>query len=189
MSIKNSLAAAIVIGLLASCTTLTNSVVNEPIASDNQGRTVGQVLDDNNMQTRLRVNLNKLDQRFEKAHVNVHANVGVVLLTGQVPDATMVRQATELLRSDSRIKAIHNHLSVGPNNSLGIRTNDGWLATKVRSRMFTTDYFPSSDVEVIVEQGIVYLMGTVNNEVADQAVKITSEVNGVQKIVVVFSIN
>lgn len=188
MKTINLLTTALLVLTLASCTTLTNSVVNEPIEADNQGRTVGEVIDDNNMETRLRVNLNKLDPRFEQARVNVTANVGVVLLTGQVPDQAMIRQATDLLRDDTRIKAIHNHLTVAENSSLATRTNDQWLATKIRSRMFTTDYFPSSDVEVIVEKGVVYLMGRVSNDIAEKAVKITTEVNGVQKIVVVFDI-
>ncbi|MDO7642050.1 MAG: BON domain-containing protein, partial [Reinekea forsetii] len=59
---------------------------------------------------------------------------------------------------------------------------------KTRSRMFTTDFFPSSNIELVVQQGIVYLMGRVSEKTAAQAVEIASEVNGVQKVVVVFQI-
>jgi osmotically-inducible protein OsmY len=40
----------------------------------------------------------------------------------------------------------------------------------------------------VVHQGIVYLMGRVTKENAKQAVQIASEVNGVQKVVMVFQI-
>jgi osmotically-inducible protein OsmY len=159
-----------------------------PIETDPEGRTMGEVIDDKNMRTRLLVNLEKLDPRFEKAHINVHVNAGIVLLVGQVPSPEMVQQATELLRSDKQVVAIHNHLTAEDNLSTGLKTNDNWLALKTRSRMFTTDYFPSSKLDIIVEKGIVYLMGRVSQETAKQAVEIASEVNGVQKVVVVFQI-
>ena len=70
----------------------------------------------------------------------------------------------------------------------GLKANDKWLSVKTRSRMFTTDFFPSSNIELVVQQGIVYLMGRVSEKTAAQAVEIASEVNGVQKVVVVFQI-
>ncbi|MFQ3230029.1 BON domain-containing protein [Reinekea sp.] len=180
------LSALALICFLASCTTISRSVADGPIEADPEGRTMGEVIDDKTIRTRLTVNLEKLDPRFEKAHLNIHVNAGIVLLVGQVPSADMITKATDLLRSDKQVVAIHNHLTAEKNISVGLRTNDNWLALKTRSRMFTTDYFPSSKLDIVVEKGIVYMMGRVTKETAKQAVNIASEVNGVQKVVVVF---
>lgn len=174
--------------LLSSCATITGSVTDEPIEPDPEGRTMGEVIDDKNLRTRLQVNLEKLDSRYADANVEIHVNAGLVLLVGQVPTPELVRQATTLLKSDPQVNAIHNHLTAEPNISTGLKANDRWLAIKTRSRMFTTDYFPSSKIEIVVQKGIVYLMGRVTEDTAEQAVGIASEVNGVQKVVMVFQI-
>jgi osmotically-inducible protein OsmY len=175
--------------LIASgCATITGSMTDEPIQPDLEGRTMGEVIDDKNLRTRLIVNLDKLDTRYEEANVNIHVNAGIVLIVGQVPTNELIKNATVLLKNDPQVKAIHNHLTAEPNISTGLKANDKWLSVKTRSRMFTTDYFPSSNIEIVVHKGIVYLMGRVTKENAKQAVQIASEVNGVQKVVMVFQI-
>ena len=174
--------------LLTGCATIRGSITEDPIRPDPEGRTMGEVIDDKNIQTRLKLNLVKLDQRYSDANVDIQVNAGVVLIVGQVPTTELVTLATGLLKTDTQIKAIHNHLTAEPNISTGLKANDKWLSVKTRSRMFTTDFFPSSNIELVVQQGIVYLMGRVSEKTADQAVEIASEVNGVQKVVVVFQI-
>lgn len=174
--------------LLTSCATITGSVTDEPLTVDTEGRTMGEVLDDNNLRTRLLVNLSKLDERYKKANVDIHVNAGTVLIVGQVPTDELVERATELLKDEAQVKSIHNRLSAGPNLSTRLKANDKWLAVKVRSRMFTTDYFPSSNVELVVQTGVVYLLGRVTQATAAEAVKITTEVNGVQKVVTLFEL-
>jgi osmotically-inducible protein OsmY len=162
--------------------------MEEPIRPDPEGRTMGEVIDDKNIQTRLQGNLVKLDERYKDANVVIQVNAGVVLIVGQVPIAELVSTATGLLKTDPQIKAIHNHLTAEANISTGLKASDKWLSVKTRSRMFTTDFFPSSNIELVVQKGIVYLMGRVSEKTAAQAVEIVSEVSGVQKVVVVFQI-
>jgi len=174
---------------LTGCTTLMGSATGDkPITPDPEGRSMGQVIDDNALATRLTVNLAKIDKRFEQAQFDVHVNDGVVLLVGQVPDGSMIPKATDMARNDPQVEAVHNHLESATPTSASVRANDTWLAVKVRSRMFTTDHFPSSNVNIIVEEGVVYLMGRVGEETAKQAVKLAAEVNGVQKVVTVFTL-
>ncbi len=182
------LTSLILVWMLTGCTTLVGSATGDkPITPDPEGRSMGEVLDDNALATRLAVNFAKADNRFDQAQFDVHANAGVVLLVGQVPNAAMIRTATEIARNDPQVKSVHNHMEVKPPSSAGIRTNDSWLAVKVRSRMFTTDHFPSSNINIVVEEGVVYLMGRVTEETAEQAARIATEVNGVQKVVTVFT--
>ena len=174
--------------LLTGCTTLTSSMTNKPIEPDPEGRTMGEVIDDKNLRTRLLVNLSKLDERYEEANIDIQVNAGIVLLVGQVPVPELISEATDLIKSDPQVKAIHNHLTAEANLDTSVKANDKWLGIKARSRMFTTDYFPSSNIDIVVENGVVYLMGRVTEKTAKQAVDIASEVNGVQKVVMVFQI-
>lgn len=173
---------------LAGCTSIMGGVSGDaPITPDPEGRSMGEVIDDNSLTARLEVNLEKAAPGLKDGRVKVHSNAGVVLLVGQVASEALVRQASEVARRDPAVKAVHNHLTVQDSLSAGVRANDSWLAVKVRSRMFTRDNFPSSHVEVIVEEGIVYLMGRVSENTARQAAQIATEVNGVQRVVTVFS--
>ncbi len=181
-------ATALLALFISGCATIAGSVSEDPIVTDPEGRTMGEVIDDKNTRTRLIVNLKKLDERFKEANVDVYVNAGIVLLVGQVPTIDLIDQATTLLKTDSQVKAIHNHLTAEANLSTSLASNDKWLAVKVRSRMFTTDYFKSSNIDVIVQNGAVYLMGRVTEETAKKAVEIASEVKGVQKVVMVFQI-
>ncbi|TCS41732.1 BON domain-containing protein [Reinekea marinisedimentorum] len=186
--IQKLFAALTLLVVLNGCTTLTSAVTEDPITTDPEGRTMGEVIDDKNTRTRLAVNLEKYDERYKEANVDIYVNAGVVLIVGQVPTAEMVQRATELLSSDTQVQAIHNHLTAEPNIKTSLASSDKWLGVKVRSRMFSADNFSSSNIDVIVQKGVVYIMGRVTEETADRAVQIASEVNGVQKVVKVFQI-
>lgn len=174
--------------LLSGCANLfSRATGNQPIQASPEGRSVGEVIDDNTLATRIRINLAAADNAFEQARVEVHSHAGVILMVGQVYNAAMVNKATEVARADPQVQAVHNHLQPKEPISMTVRTNDSWLAVKVRSRMFTTDDFPSSRVTVVVEEGVVYLMGRVSEQTARDAVRIAGEVSGVQKIVTVFT--
>lgn len=172
---------------LGGCASLLGSATDEPIVPDTEGRSMGQVIDDNSLATRLAVNLDKADPRFSQSQIDIHVNSGLVLLVGQVPSADLIARATEVTRNDPQVEAVHNHLTAKPPLSAGVRTSDSWLSVKVKSRMFTTDEFSSSNVNIVVEEGVVYLLGRVNRDTAQQAVTIASEVSGVQKVVTVFT--
>lgn len=174
--------------LLTGCASILGGVSgDDPITPSPQGRSMGEVIDDNTLTARLEVNLNKAAPGLKEGRIKVHTNAGIVLLVGQVANEALVRQATEVARRDPAVSAVHNHLTAQPTLSAGVRANDSWLAVKVRSRMFTRDNFPSSHVEVIVEEGVVYLMGRVTENTARQAARIATEVKGVQRVVTVFS--
>jgi len=178
----------VLILFLAGCTSILGGVSGDaPITPDPEGRSMGEVIDDNSLTARLEVNLGKAAPGLKEGRIKVHSNAGIVLLVGQVANQALVRQASEVVRRDPAVDAVHNHLTVQESLSAGVRANDSWLAVKVRSRMFTRDNFPSSHVDVIVEEGIVYLMGRVSENTASQAAQIATEVKGVQRVVTVFS--
>ena len=66
------------------------------------------------------------------------------------------------------------------------RTNDGWLTTKVKTRLLASDTAKGLRIKVISEDGTVYLLGAVTAEQADAAVFEAQKAFGVQRIVKVF---
>ena len=111
---------------------------------------------------------------------------GIVLLVGQVKSEHLRARAAEIANQVRNVKRVHNELTVAGPISIPARTNDQWLKTKIKSRMLGTEGINPLEVKVVVENGVIYLMGMVSNPVADLAVRISRQTYGVQKIVKVF---
>ncbi|WP_428239709.1 BON domain-containing protein [Gynuella sp.] len=155
-------------------------------SNDLSARTVGEVMDDNNIEAQVEEDIVASDPIFKDARIRVISHSGKVLIVGQVPEQRLIPIATQIAQKVRKVTSVHNELTVGPKLSAAVKANDSWQAIKVKSRMFTTDNFPSKNINIIVENGIVYLMGRVSTDIAQRAGQIASEVGGVQKVVLLF---
>jgi osmotically-inducible protein OsmY len=133
------------------------------------------------------VNLKKLEPELKKANIKVISHNGVVLLVGQVASDGLKARATQITSdSSTKIKRIHNELEVAGKTSLLARSNDNWVATKVRTLMLANSSVPSGQIRVITENGAVFLMGLVTQADADGAADLARNVSGVTRVVKVF---
>lgn len=171
---------------LTGCAKVVYQVQGEKPVEESDSRTFGEVIDDNTLETQVKVSILQADEQLKDARIRVMAFHGKILIVGQVPSDELKTKVTEAAKPLSKVRSIHNELSVGENIGVNIRASDSWLATKVKSRMFTTDNFPSRKIDIVTENGVIYLMGILDGETAAQAGQIASEVNGVQKVVMLF---
>ena len=160
--------------------------MKNPIAEDYGKRTTGAYVDDKLIVTKAKVNLKKTDERFNKTKFNVYSHNGVVLITGQVPDANMRTTATETIQKIRKVRRVHNELEVAPPRSFSSTLSDAWLSSKVKTRFLFTKGIESRRIKVILENGVVYLMGLVTQKEADVIVETAKKSYGIQKIVRVF---
>ena len=122
----------------------------------------------------------------DQSHIEVTVFNHVVLLTGQTPNPTWRQQAETIAKSVPKVTRVYNQISLqGPTSTL-TRTSDSWITTKIKGQMLATEDLKSSSIKVLTENGVVYLMGTVNRQQADIATDIARQVSGVQKVVKVF---
>ncbi|MEX2489068.1 MAG: BON domain-containing protein [Pseudomonadales bacterium] len=153
---------------------------------DYSKRTFGTRLNDQRVESYAIKNIRDANPQLDEAHVDVTSFNGTVLLTGQVPSEKLKKMAVESIEGIRHIKTIHNELQVAGPTSLIARTNDNWLKTKVKSALGFSDEARASRIKVVVENGVVYLMGLLTRNEADSAVNVVQDVYGVQKIVKVF---
>lgn len=173
--------------LLASgCTTLVNSVTSKPIEPDPNETALGTDLNDWQIEVFVGVNIKKAHPQLDKAHVNVHAYNGVVLLTGEVPSAELRTLAGDTAHKFRGVRQVHNELQIQGKSSLLARTTDSWLTTKVRSKFILEKNFDGSDIKIITESNVVYLMGIVSQAQGRKAANIASRTGGVKRVVKVF---
>lgn len=173
--------------LTSGCAHLMANLSGPGITDEDPGRrTVGMVVEDSSLQTKILGNLYKLDARFQDSGIDVESFNGVVLMAGNVNDASMVGAADKVARTMRNVRKVHNELRVGPIPSATTRTNDAWIASKIRFVMNVTRDFPASRIHVTVNDGAVYLMGLVTEREAAETISIIGDVGGIKRIVKAF---
>mgnify|MGYP002819937590 CR=1 FL=1 len=186
-SLKRHLLVAVAL-LITSCTTILVETTGEQgISEDPAERTAGARVEDQSIETKVIVNMKSQEPEFRKANFNVISHNGVVLLVGQVVSNELKNKASEIAsQASSKIKRIHNELEIAGKISLIARSNDAWIATKVRTLMLTNSGVPSRQIRVVAENGAVYLMGLINQSNGDNAARLARNVSGVTRVVKVF---
>jgi osmotically-inducible protein OsmY len=147
-------------------------------------RTGGTIIEDERIEL---VISNRIGERFgDKVHVNVTSFNRSVLLTGEVPDEGVKAELERIAAAQSNVRGVTNDLQVGPNASYGSRATDASVTGRVKARFLDANKFSPVHVKVVTENGVVYLLGLVNESEANDAVEVARTTSGVRKVVKVF---
>jgi osmotically-inducible protein OsmY len=121
-----------------------------------------------------------------QGHVNVTSYNYTVLLTGEVPTAQARAEAENAASGVRNVKTVVNELQIAGTSSTASRSNDAYVTSKVKSNFLGNGKFKPTDIKVVTEAGVVYLLGLVTREEADAATEVARGTAGVQKVVRVF---
>jgi len=147
-------------------------------------RSVGAQADDEAIE--LKYAQSRSNRFGDAVHVNVTSYNGVVLLTGEVPDAATKAALAELARTTDRVRRVHDETAVRPPTPMSERTNDTYITSKVKARFVEQNKFSATHVKVVTERGIVYLMGLVRPDEVVAAAQIAASTSGVARVVKLF---
>ncbi len=172
--------------IIYGCTSIVDSTTKEPIQPDPGQRSLGTYIDDKRLQVIVGVNIRKADIQLKQSNINVTSFNGIVLLTGQVPTQELRLLAAQTASNVNGVRQAYNELQITGNTSFLSRTNDTWLSTKVKTVLLGDENIKGLRVKVIVEDGVVYLMGLLTQQEADIAANLVSNTGGVKEVVRVF---
>lgn len=172
--------------LLSGCVAVAGGAVVTGAAVANDRRTSGTMVEDQSIELRAYSAIRKDTEINEQAHINVTSYNQIVLLTGEAPTEELRQRVVEHVRSVREVKKIYNEIALAAPSSLGSRSSDTLITTKVKTKLFATRDLDATRVKVITERGIVYLFGLLSAEEADRATEATRTVGGVQKVVKLF---
>jgi len=122
----------------------------------------------------------------DRVHVNVTSYNGIVLLTGEVPTPDIVASIGDVARTTAKVRVVHNEIVVAAASPLGSRSNDSYITSKVKTRFVEKNKFSATHVKVVTDRQVVYLMGLVKRDEADNAAQIASTTEGVLRVVKLF---
>ena len=148
-------------------------------------RTSGIYIEDERVELRILADTAKMG---DKVHINATSFNRVVLLTGEVPDEATKAKVEKLAADVDNVKRVQNELAVGRPSTLGERSNDVYITTRVKTRFLSESNkrFSPNHVKVVTEMATVYLMGLVSKEEAAAAAEIAAGTPGVKRVVKVF---
>ena len=149
-------------------------------------RTTGSYIDDGLIEAKAKFELLSNPQLKGTTHFNVTSMNGVVLLTGEAPQPEQRTLAVDITQDVPQVRQVVNEVRVAGKSNLGSRSNDAWLTSKVKVKLFDADNLDATRIKVITESGIVYLMGLVSQIEGDSAAQAARTVSGVQRVVKVF---
>ena len=147
-------------------------------------RTSGMFIEDEGIELK---GSRRIYQQFgDKVHINITSYNRMVLLTGEAPTETIKADIGKLIMGVDNVRKIFNEIAVAGNTSLASRSNDTLITSKVKTRFLTERKFQINHVKIVTENEVVYLLGVVTRQEADNAAQIASSTSGVKKVVKVF---
>ena len=104
----------------------------------------------------------------------------------EVPDAAAKAEVEKIVRGVPNVRGVTNELVVAGPSSLGARSNDAIITSKVKARFVDAGKFNPVHVKVVTEASVVYLLGIVTDREAADATEVTRTTGGVKKVVRLF---
>ena len=169
---------------LSGCASFISSGTGSaPVGTESGARSLGQVFIDSSIERTAKINLYKLDSRFKQSRVNIESFHGNVLLTGQVPDAHLKQLAEDNLRAMTDVKTVHNYITVG--NQIGYNSimQDTTVTANTRGLIMKAVVVSDSKVRIHTEDGILYVMGHLNQAEINDLNQVLQQVGNVTKII------
>lgn len=173
------------IATLTGCAKIISVTTSEPIQISTNKRTLGTKINDQQLETVARVNLNNTSKQLEEAHINIDSFNGLVLLTGQVPNAQLRSLAGDTVGKINSVRQVHNELTTASPSDFQTRSTDSWITTKIKTKLVASS-IQSRRIVIITEAKTVFLMGLVSRYEAGRITDVAKNTDGVKQVVKVF---
>ena len=148
-------------------------------------RSVKTIATDHNIAQHIRQKINS-DPDFKGSYIDITSFNGIVLLVGQVAGDDLKDKANQIAMDEPKVRRVYNQLQIGAPPSGWQRSKDSGISALTKSALLAARGLRSSQIKVLTENGVVYLLGVVTPEQAKIAATAASTVSGVRKVVKVF---
>jgi len=160
--------------VMATATTA-GAVVTDP-------RSTSQMFDDSEISHQVNTAITSNAALAENTKITATTYNGQVLLTGEAFNDQYRNQAVALAKTIPGVKVVYDDVVLAPLGTMSQYSNDTWLTTKVKAKLYAKLGFSSNDFKVVSEKGTVYLLGKVNHTQAKLAVDEVKKMDGVKQV-------
>lgn len=184
MRYLNYLLLAAMLGALQGCFPVVAAGVGAGALMASDRRTSGAYIEDEGIEDKA---LSQIDNKYhDTVHVNVTSFNRHVLITGEVPNDTAKTEIEKIVAAVPNVKFINNELAVSGLSGFASRSSDTVITGDVKLRFLNNKDFQATNIKVITENGVVFLMGMAYRKEAAAATEIARSTKGVQRVIKVF---
>ena len=179
----------ILLPALSGCAGLLIGGVATGAVLANDRRTAGTIVEDQSIELKAKHALKQDDALRTEAHLVVVSFNNSVLLAGEAPNSALKQRAEKIVGNTEKVRRVHNELKVSAPTSMGSRSSDTLITTKVKSKLFGAaglENFDATRIKVVTVNGAVYLMGLMTRPEGTAASDATRTVKGVERVVKLF---
>lgn len=149
-------------------------------------RNMSTILQDHNSAVTAQNRIDSDPELKGRSHISVAVFNHVGLMVGQAQTSKLRDRAYQIVTNVKNISRIYNEVTVAGATSVLQHSNDALLTAKVKTAMLAKSGLHSTQIKVVTEDNVVYLMGEVSPQQASLATDIARRVAGVEKVVKVF---
>ncbi|MCP5230022.1 BON domain-containing protein [Accumulibacter sp.] len=180
------LCGALLLPALQGCVPLVAAGATQATLSAVDRRSLGTQTEDESIEWKASLQIGELGGK--QSHLNFTSYDQKVLITGEAPSEELKAEVERRVTAIPEVKGVYNELAVAPPTSLGARSNDSYITTKVKARFVESGKFNAVYVKVVTENGVVYLLGLVTQQEADAAIQVARTTGDVKKVVTLLQI-
>ncbi|PYE33297.1 osmotically-inducible protein OsmY [Idiomarina fontislapidosi] len=185
-AIRWVLLAGLSVPLLQGCAAVAVGAAAVGVSSATDPRTLGTQLDDQAIEMKANAKVGN-DNQLKDYRIRVVSYGKQVLLVGQVDSEAQRARAEDVISDTNGIERVFNQIRLASKAGIATQASDTWISSRVRMKLIADDQVDATDVKVVTENGEVFLLGIVDDAEAERAVDIARNIDGVQKVVKVFS--
>lgn len=174
--------------LLQGCAGLVLAGAGTGISSATDRRTLGTQVSDQTIDMRASHRLGDAKPLSDDSRVVVITTNSKSLLVGQAPTEAYREQAENIVKGVPGVEKVYNEVRLHEPLSVGERSNDSWLTSKVKSAILANKALDGTKIKVVSENDEVFLIGLVTQQEADIAVEVARNIKGVARVITVFEL-
>jgi osmotically-inducible protein OsmY len=149
-------------------------------------RTTGTLIEDEAIEIKAGKAIAEDEELASSAHINVTSYNTKVLVTGEAPTEALRERVIDIVSKIEKVQHVYDEIAIAKPSSLGSRSSDALLTTKVKTQLLWIKGFDPTRIKVVTERGVVYLMGLLNRDEGNAGAAVTRRMGGVQKVVKLF---
>lgn len=149
-------------------------------------RSLGTIVEDQSIELKIAKLMFSDEEINDSSHINATSYKRVVLVTGETPTEAIRERIIDLIRNVEEVAHVYDELAIAAPSSIISRSSDSVITTKLKAKLLTMEESDGTQIKVVTERGIVYLMGLVTRKEGDLATKAAQRTGGVQKVVKLF---
>ncbi len=152
-----------------------------------QERTMGDIMDDNTIWTKINNQLMKEDFRRLYSHITVNVSEGRVLLTGRLENKQLMLKAVEICWQTKGVREVVNELTLqnGKNKfKLTKYLSDSWIDSRIKTKLLFDRNVHYNNFTIVTYNGVVNVFGIASSKEELEIVNHkASSTSGVVKVI------